>query len=168
MNSLLVDFPRSQPSSSTATITNRTTNMDVEDKKSVSFSKFTEMMIIKRIPYTDKDKQVLWYSSEDVRLFKLDYAYNVQQLALAAVTSIDLISLDSVVFLGLEGCFINTALSSRSTQQRRQDMQSAVLLEQLRQQSLGISCPCAMAERSEHESLVSRERAQLIAKVHLS
>ena len=140
-------------------------DVDKDTRKSVSFSKFSEMMIIKRIPYTDKDKQVLWYSSEDVRLFKLDYAYNAQQLA--SVTSIDLISLDSVVFLGLEGC-IDTALSCCSTQQRRRDMQSAVLLEQLRQQSLGISCPCAMAERSEQESQVSRERAQLIAKVHLS
>ena len=165
MSSLLVDFPRPQPSSSTAT--NRTTNMDVDKdtRKSVSFSKFSEMMIIKRIPYTDKDKQVLWYSSEDVRLFKLDYAYMAQQLT--SVTSIDLISLDSVVFLGLEGC-IDTALFCCSTQQRRQDMQSAVLLEQPRQQSLCIHDPCAMAERSEHESQVSRERAQLIATIHLS
>ncbi len=140
--------------------------MDVDkDKKSVSFSKFSQMMIIKRKPYTDTDKQVLWYSSEDVRLFKLDYAYNAQQLA--SVTSIDLISLDSVVFLGLEGC-IDTALSCCSTQQRRQDMQSAVLLEQLRQQSLGLHDPCAMAETSKYESQVSRKRAQLIAKVHLS
>jgi len=141
--------------------------MDVDkDKKSVSFSKFSQMMIIKRKPYTDTDKQVLWYSSEDVRLFKLDYAYNVQQLS-ASITNIDLISMDSVVFLGLEEC-IDTALSCCSTQQRRRDMQSAVLLEQLRQQSLGISCPCAMAERSEQESQVSRERAQLIATIHLS
>ena len=165
MSSLLVDFPRPQPSSSTAK--NRINNMDVDKdtRKSVSFSKFSEMMIIKRIPYTDKDKQVLWYSSEDVRLFKLNYAYMAQQLT--SVTSIDLISLDSAVFLGLEGC-IDTALSCCSTQQRRQDMQSAVLLEQLRQQSLGIHDPCAMAKRSEYESQVSRERAQLIAKVHLS
>ena len=167
MSSLLVDFPRPQPSSSTAK--NRINNMDVDKdmRKLVSFSKFSEMMIIKRIPYTDKDKQVLWYSSEDVRLFKLNYAYMAQQLT--SVTSIDLISLDldSAVFLGLEGC-IDTALSCCSTQQRRQDMQSAVLLEQLRQQSLGIHDPCIMAERSEHESQVSRKRAQLIAKVHLS
>ena len=140
-------------------------DVDKDTRKGVSFSKFSEMMIIKRIPYTDKDKQVLWYSSEDVRLFKLDYAYMAQQLT--SVTSIDLISLDSVVFLGLEGC-IDTALSCCSTQQRRQDMQSAVLLEQLRQQSLCIHDPCAMAERSEHESQVSRERAQLIATIHLS
>ena len=57
------------------------TGMDVDERKSVSFSKFSEMMIIKRIPYTDKDKNVLWYSNEDVRLFKLVYAYQAQQLA---------------------------------------------------------------------------------------
>ena len=142
-------------------------NMDVDKKKSVSFSKFSEMMIIKRIPYKDKDKQFLWYSSEDVRLFKLDYAYNAQQLA-SVITSIDLISLDSVVFLGLEGSIVSSALCSGSAQQRRQDIQVAVLLEQLRQRSLGIHDPRAMAETSEHESQVSRERAQLIAKVHLS
>ena len=128
------------------------TNMDVDKKKSVSFSKFSEMMIIKRIPYTDKDKQFLWYSNEDVRLFKLDYAYKVHQLASA--TSIELVSLDSVVFLGLEGSIVSSALSG-SAQQRRQDIQVAVLLEQLRQRSLGIHDPRAMAETSKQESQLS-------------
>ena len=114
MNSLLVDFPRPQPSSSTAININRmTSNVDKDKRKGVSFSKFSEMMIIKRIPYTDKDKQVLWYSNEDVRLFKLDYAYKVHQLASA--TSIELVSSDSVVFLGLEGSRIIGALQWQCT-----------------------------------------------------
>jgi len=134
--------------------------------KSVSFSKYSQMVILDNILYTPKVIAKLWYSQTDIELFKLQYSYDMHHLLTTATIS-ELTRQDSVYFLGLEDCFrVHGCREGYSARQHRQDIYAAVLLEQCRQSSLGLDDPQAMADLSLRESDMPRHRAQLIAMMH--
>jgi len=134
--------------------------------KRVSFSKYSQMVILDNISYTPKVIAKLWYSQTDIELFKLQYSYDMHHL-LTTATINELTCQDSVYFLGLEDCFrVHGCREGYSARQHRQDIYAAVLLEQHRQRSLGIDDPQAMADVSLKESDMPRRRAALIAMMH--
>ena len=126
------------------------------------------MVILDNISYTPKVLAKLWYSQTEIELFKLQYTYDMHHL-LTTATINELTLQNSVYFLGLEDCFrMHGCREGRyNARQHRQDVYVAVLLEQHRQRSLGINDPQAMADVSLRESYMSRQRAQLIAKMHV-
>jgi len=147
MNDLIVGFPQLSSDSSTLP----PTPVLIESRR-VSFSEYSQMVIIEKL--SDEYKSDLWYRDNEIKVFKIECAYDAHVLR----SSKSKISPHDV--MGLEHIF------DRRLIQRRRDIQSAVLKEQLRQRVWNIHDPDSLALISARESSPSRKRAQLVGLVH--
>ena len=144
MNDLIVGFPQLSTSPTTPT--------PVLIERRVSFSEYSQMVIIEKL--SDTYKSDLWYRDNEIKVFKIECAYDAHVLR----SSKSKISPHDV--MGLEHIF------DRRLMQRRRDIQTAVLKEQLRQRVWNIHDPDTLALISARESAPSRKRAQLVGLVH--
>ena len=157
MSNLIVDFPQSCPAVLLLTKS--------KCSKRVSFSEHSQMIITtNNLSYTSKSN--LWYSESDTNGFKRDGAQMIQAINSVGIERLQ--SRDSCIYMGLEQYIFQTSSGSCNTFQRRRDISKAVLLEQHRQHCLGINDPSAMKVVSEKESSLSRQKADLIGKIHAS
>lgn len=162
MSNLIVDFPQFQSCSADLTLT----LTKAKESKRVSFSEHSQMIITtNNLSYTSKSN--LWYSESDTNGFKRDSTQMIHAINSVGIERLQ--SRDSCIYMGLEQYLFQTSSSgSCNTFQRRRDISKAVLLEQHRQHCLGINDPYAISVVSEKESSLSRQRADLIGKIHAS
>jgi len=151
MNDLIVGFP--QLSSDSSTLPPTPVPVLIESRR-VSFSEYSQMVIIEKL--SDEYKSDLWYRDNEIKVFKIECAYDAH--VLRSSSSKSKISPHDV--MGLEHIF------DRRLIQRRRDIQAAVLKEQLRQRVCKINDPDTLAMISARESAPSRKRAQLVGLVH--
>ena len=145
MNDLIVGFPElcSTPPPTPVLI----------ERRRVSFSEYSQMVIVDKL--SDEYKSDLWYRDNEIKVFKIECAYDAHVLKSSQSKKI---SPHDV--MGLEHIF------DRRLIQRRRDIQAAVLKEQLRQRVWKINDPDTLALISARESAPSRKRAQLVGLVH--
>ena len=159
MSNLIVDFPsHSRPAASTL--------IKAKESKRVSFSEHSQMIITtNNLSYTSKSN--LWYSESDTDGFKRDCAQMIHAINSVGIERLRW-SRDSCIYMGLEQHLFQTSSGPCNTFQRQRDISKAVLLEQHRQLTKGINDPYAMKVVSERESSLSRQKADLIGKIHAS
>ena len=128
MNDLIVGFPQLSSDSSTLPPTPVLTVL-IESRR-VSFSEYSQMVIVEKL--SDTYKSDLWYRDNEIKVFKIECAYDAHVLR----SSKSKISPHDV--MGLEHIF------DRRLIQRRRDIQSAVLKEQLRQRPTTKDSPSSL------------------------
>jgi hypothetical protein len=146
---MIVDTPNQQLCSSTELVG--------KGKKRVSFSQHSKLAVFEKFTYTHKSE--LWYSDSDKESFKLESAHMIHTIRSQGIEQLN--SYDSIVYMGLEGHIFGSC-----TARNRKDVQMAVLHEQERQHKLNIGDPHRLALISGIASEVSRQRAELIGKIH--
>lgn len=153
---LIVDFPQASP---------RTRH--TKSASSVSFLDESAVYFVEDLSCRYRD--VLWYSHEDVEYIKRRTARMLLALRTHGMTMAQYAMLnieDTSAFMGLETYL--TDAGTREIRRRRIAARAAVLNEQHRQDKLGIQDVDAMASVSGAASATCRERAQVIALLHIS
>lgn len=165
-NELILDFPQQQhhrrryasSSPSLATTTTDTEKMK-KMKKSVSFSELS-MMTVTTSNLSYASKSDLWYTQNDIKSFRLDFAHKIHKLK----QSSKLRRPNSTDIMGFEGYLFNSLVGPM---QRRRDVRIAVLLEQHRQRRLSMyEDPHMLARASQRASKLCRKRAEVIGLIH--
>ena len=101
-----------------------------------------------------------WYTDEEIKSFKIDRARMIQSVMSSS-------NLKNSKVFGLEGYLCANSKAFRGgPQQRRKDIQEAVLNEQHRQQSDNVDDPRVLAKVSRRASSLCRKRAQVIGLIH--
>jgi len=134
-------------------------------KKSVSFSELS-MMAVTTSNLSYASKSDLWYTSNDIKSFRLDCAHMIHKYKLKLKQSSNLRRPNPTDIMGLEGYLFN---SSVGPGQRRRDVQIAVLLEQHRQRRSGMhdeDLHILLARASQRASKFCRKRAEVIGHIH--
>ena len=141
---LIVDFPEQQP------------------KQSVAFAEESYLVIIESYI----GRYDLWYTGEEMQLFKWKIARKLQLIKSVGLTVAQYAELNienTSSFLGLETYLTETG--PQEVVERRRASKRAVLLEQTRQTRLGLNDPEAMARISERLSELSRMRSRIIGQL---
>ena len=136
--------------------TEQVSNTNTKSKR-VSFSQNSKLAVFEKFTYTNKSD--LWYSDSDKESFKLESAHMIHTIRSQGIEKLN--SYDSIVYMGLESHIFGSC-----TAQLRKYVQTAVLHEQDRQHKLNIVDPHRLALISGIASEVSRQRAELIGKIH--
>ena len=156
---LSVEFPKplQQPS---CTLSNK-----------VSFATYSLVIMPneKLAHYANTPTSDLWYTQSDIQSFKKEKAYTIRTIRTGSTIE-KLSSCNTCVFLGLESYLFGSAAGHRGGPvQRRKEIRTAVLLEQIRQDNLSIhKDPAELARVSERTSSLCRQRAQIIGLIHSS
>jgi len=153
MADLIVGFPPEKEQLRSTSSTSR--------KRRVSFSKFSILISTEK---TDENETVptsyRWYTDEEIKSFKIDRARMIQ-------TVISSSNLKNSLVFGLEGYLCANSKAFRGgPQQRRKDIQEAVLNKQHRQQSDDVEDPRILAKVSKRASSLCRKRARVIGLIH--
>jgi len=151
MADLIVGFPPEKEQLRSTSSTSR--------KRRVSFSKFSILISTKKTDETVPTSS-RWYTDEEIKSFKIDRARMIQ-------TVISSSNLKNSLVFGLEGYLCANSKAFRGgPQQRRKDIQEAVLNEQHRQQSDDVEDPRILAKVSKRASRLCRKRAHVIGLIH--
>jgi len=161
---LIVEFPKplQQPS---CTLSN------TKSKKKVSFATYSLVIMPNEkllAVYANTSTSDLWYTQSDIQSFKKEKAITIRTIRTGS-TIAKLSSCDTCIFLGLESYLFDSAGHRGGPVQRRKEIRTAVLLEQIRQDNLSIhKDPAELARVSERTSSLCRQRAQIIGLIHSS
>jgi len=159
---LIVEFPKplQQPSCS-----------NTKSKKNVSFATYSLMIMPNKklsFAYAHTPTSDLWYTQSDIQSFKKEKAITIRTIRTGS-TIAKLSSCNTCIFLGLESYLFDSAGHRGGPVQRRKEIRTAVLLEQIRQDNLSIhKDPAELARVSERTSSLCRQRAQIIGLIHSS
>ena len=74
MNDLIVGFPQLSSDSSTPP----PTPVLIESRRRVSFSEYSQMVIVEKL--SDEYKSDLWYRDNEIKVFKIECAYDAHVL----------------------------------------------------------------------------------------
>jgi len=153
MADLIVGFPPEKEQRNSAPSTSR--------KRRVSFSKFSMLLSTEKTEEeTVPTSSSRWYTNEEIKSFKIDRARMIQTVMSSS-------NLKTSFVFGLEGYLCANCLAYRGgPQQRRKDIQEAVLDEQHRQQSDDVEDPRMLAKVSKRASRLCRKRARVIGLIH--
>ena len=151
MSDLIVGFPPKQEQLCSTSSTSR--------KRRVSFSKFSILISTEKTDETVPTSS-RWYTDEEIKSFKIDRARMIQTVMSSS-------NLRRSLVFGLEGYLCANSVAYRGgPQQRRKDIQEAVLNEQHRQQRDDAEDPRMLAKVSRRASSLCRKRAQVIGLIH--
>ncbi len=151
--SIIVDFPSNQSESQ-------------HHHRCVHFSNLLEYQHINCISSND-NKHDLWYSKSELKDMQTSWARSISRIASKRMTLLEYAKMhvhDTTSFLGLEGFL--TRDTFREISLRRRSLYDAVLSEQTRQTSSDVYDPDAMARISEVVTVLARNKARLIGKIH--
>ena len=164
---LIVEFPKplqQQPSSCSS-------SNNTKSKKKVSFATYSLMIMPNKklaVYANTTPASELWYTQSDIQSFKKEKANTIRTIRTGS-TIAKLSSCNSCVYLGLESYLFDSAGHRGGPVQRRKEIRTAVLLEQIRQDNLSIhKDPAELARVSERTSSLCRQRAQIIGLIHSS
>ena len=146
---------------------NDTTHMR---RHTVSFSEKSKLAFVKDLTALKSD---LWYTEEETMGFKYEAAYKIRTITstMSMAEYAKLKSNDTSAFMGLEAYLFesaNVGVGYKRSTERKKAQRGAVLLEQFRQQKLGIQDPDALAFVSEARSGWCRQRAHIIGLLHIA
>jgi len=163
---LIVEFPKplQQPS---CTLSN------TKSKKKVSFATYSLVIMPNEnllAVYANTSMSDLWYTQTDIQSFKKEKAITIRTIRTGS-TIAKLSSCNTCIFLGLESYLFDSLGHRGGPVQRRKEIRTAVLLEQIRQWQDNLSIhkdPAELARVSERTSSLCRQRAQIIGLIHSS
>ena len=139
-------------------------------RHTVSFSEKSKLAFVKDLTALKSD---LWYTEEETMGFKYEAAYKIRTITstMSMAEYAKLKSNDTSAFMGLEAYLFesaNVGVGYKRSTKRKKAQRGAVLLEQFRQQKLGIQDPDALAFVSEARSGWCRQRAHIIGLLHIA
>ena len=137
-------------------------------KHTVSFLEESKLAFVKDLTALKSD---LWYTEEETMGFKYEAAYKIRTITstMSMAEYAKLKSNDTSAFMGLEAYLFESAnVGYKRSTERKKAQRGAVLLEQFRQQKLGIQDPDALAFVSEERSGWCRQRAHMIGLLHIA
>ena len=135
----------------------------------VSFSEESKLAFVKDLTALKSD---LWYTEDETMGFKYEAAYKIRTITstMSMAEYAKLKSNDTSAFMGLEAFLFeaDVEVGYKRSKERKKAQRGAVLLEQFRQQKLGIQDPDALAFVSEERSGWCRQRAHIIGLLHIA
>ena len=137
-------------------------------RRNVSFSDVSKLTFVKDLTPLKSD---LWYTEQETMGFKYEAAYKIRKITstMSMAEYAKLKSNDTSAFMGLEAhLFESPNVGYKRSTERKKAQRGAVLLEQFRQQKLGIQDPDALVFVSEARSGWCRQRAHIIGLLHIA
>ena len=130
----------------------------------VTFDTEVEIKFVENLSLRSDLKSSLWSSRKELKSYKYHFALSVKEMKKCTAKGVYPRNIDADDFVGLENFVTDT--SHLEVQARRRATRKAVMMEQHRQDKLGIYDISAFAAVSAKESEWARKRAHFFGALH--